>query len=196
MITDVHNSLSWCCIFQLAVGLTELVYYLARSPYGSVLLHDYRRSQFIVVDGEIKLTDVDDMEFEERTCDTDADCTVYFSAANTTLSVNCINGQCQGLNEKQNVFNTGRYFITLLLPSEAPGSLQPLIYSITQDYSQGNSDSQDLLYRITDLMDQYISGAYLERTSDTVDTGKCGNPDDIACCLAVILMVIYMKAEH
>ena len=31
-----------------------------------------------------------------------------------------------------------------------------------------------------DLMDQYISGAYLERTSDTVDTGKCGNPADIA----------------
>ena len=159
-------------MLQLAMGLTKLLHYLAHSPYGSILLPDYRRQQFIIVDGEIKLSDMDDMQFEERTCHTDSDCSLYFSASNFTLSVDCMNGRCDGLNERQNVFNTGRHFMKLLLPAEAPGALQSLIHGIVDDSSHGTSSSSDLMDRMTQLLDLYVTGTYLDRLEPTIDTGE------------------------
>jgi hypothetical protein len=135
------------------------MHYMAHSPYGSLLLPDYRRQQFIVVAGDIKLTDLDDMLFEERACHEQRDCALYFSASNVTLRVECVEGRCEGLNERQNVFNTARHFLQLLLPADAPGSLHTLIHSVLTS----TSTAQQLLDHVTHLLHLYVTGAYLDR---------------------------------
>ncbi len=71
--------------FQISLGVTQLLSSLAQSPLGAVAINDFRRQQFVSVNGEIKLSDVDDMSFEEPTCDSNASCEHFFSSANFTL---------------------------------------------------------------------------------------------------------------
>ena len=71
--------------FQISLGITQLVVSLAQSPLGAVGLNDFRRQQFVLVHGEIKLSDVDDISFEEPICDRNIDCEHFFSTANFTL---------------------------------------------------------------------------------------------------------------
>ena len=62
------------------------MFFLVHSPFGPIVLNDFRREQFILVDGEIKLTDLDDIGFQERQCLTENDCSVVFSSSsNFTL---------------------------------------------------------------------------------------------------------------
>jgi hypothetical protein len=39
-------------------------------------MNDFRRQQFVLVGGTLKLSDVDDLGVGEPGCETDADCTV------------------------------------------------------------------------------------------------------------------------
>lgn len=91
---------------QITYDLTKLLHYLAHSPFGSVALNDFRRQQFVIVDGssasdqgqvktgddgssvdglELKLIDVDDIGFDETSCTVDADCVDNFEADNVTV---------------------------------------------------------------------------------------------------------------
>ena len=86
-----HNKSLVLFLCQISYGLSKLLYYLAHSPYGSVIVNDFRRQQFILVDGDIKLTDLDDIGFTERECRTDYNCQQYYSSANLTLRlVKCV----------------------------------------------------------------------------------------------------------
>ena len=71
--------------FQISYGLCKLVHYLAHSPYGSLVLSDYRRQQFVLIDGDLKLTDLDDIGFTEPFCLLDTDCEHYYSSTDVTL---------------------------------------------------------------------------------------------------------------
>lgn len=80
-MTDVFLTVS----LQVCYGVAKLLQYLANSPYGSVVLNDFRRQQFVLVNGEPKLSDIDDMGFGEPSCSTDHDCQHYYSSVNVTL---------------------------------------------------------------------------------------------------------------
>jgi hypothetical protein len=93
-------------VFQITYDLTKLLHYLAKSPFGSVALNDFRRQQFVIIDGsstpdhrqagagdrdgsvdglELKLIDVDDIGFDEISCTVNADCVDKFEAENITV---------------------------------------------------------------------------------------------------------------
>jgi len=57
---------------------------MSDTQYGSMSMNDFRRQQFVLVDGTLKLSDVDDTGFEDPVCTTTKDCTVIFSSANFT----------------------------------------------------------------------------------------------------------------
>jgi hypothetical protein len=61
---------------QLALGIAQILHHLAHSPLGSLSMNDFRRQQFVLVGGTLKLSDVDDLGVDEPGCETDADCTV------------------------------------------------------------------------------------------------------------------------
>uniref|UniRef100_A0A8C2T8F7 Extracellular tyrosine-protein kinase PKDCC n=1 Tax=Coturnix japonica TaxID=93934 RepID=A0A8C2T8F7_COTJA len=120
---------SWEDRFRICLSLVRLLHYLAHSPLGSVTLLDFRPRQFVIVDGELKVTDLDDASIEESSCTSNSDCFMEFPARNFTLPCS-VEGRCQNMNEKRNLYNAYRFFFTYLLPHSAPPSLRPLLDKI------------------------------------------------------------------
>lgn len=61
----------------------------------------------MLVDGELKVTDLDDARVEETPCAGSADCILEFPARNFTLPCSA-HGWCEGMNEKRNLYNAYR----------------------------------------------------------------------------------------
>lgn len=47
-------------------------------------MNDFRRQQFVLVNGSLKLSDVDDLGFGDPACDVDDECTLRFTSSNFT----------------------------------------------------------------------------------------------------------------
>jgi protein kinase domain-containing protein len=58
----------------LVLGVDRLLHHLAHSPLGSLAMNDLRRQQFVLAEGVLKLSDVDDMGVTEPRCERDEDC--------------------------------------------------------------------------------------------------------------------------
>lgn len=92
---------------QVCLGLVRLLHFLSESPLGSVALLDFQPRQFVMVEGELKLTDLDDATTREPLCRTDADCLLQFPLRN--FSARCSErGLCEGMNEMRNLYNAHR----------------------------------------------------------------------------------------
>ncbi|NXJ87454.1 PKDCC kinase, partial [Corythaixoides concolor] len=128
---------SWEDRFRICLSLVRLLHYLAHSPLGSVTLLDFRPRQFVIVDGELKVTDLDDASIEESSCTSNSDCFMEFPARNFTLPCS-VEGRCQSMNEKRNLYNAYRFFFTYLLPHSAPSSLRPLLDKIVNATGNGS----------------------------------------------------------
>ncbi|XP_071595617.1 extracellular tyrosine-protein kinase PKDCC [Heliangelus exortis] len=155
---------SWEDRFRICLSLVRLLHYLAHSPLGSVTLLDFRPRQFVIVDGELKVTDLDDASIEESTCTSNSDCFMEFPARNFTLPCS-VEGRCQSMNEKRNLYNAYRFFFTYLLPHSAPSSLRPLLDKIvnaTGELHWGIDETAAQLERVLNL---YKSGQYLQNTT-------------------------------
>lgn len=61
-----------------------------------------------MVDGNLKVTDMDDASTEELSCKEDNDCTLDFPTKSFHLKCSAV-GKCEGINEKKNLFNAYRY---------------------------------------------------------------------------------------
>lgn len=90
--------------FKICLSLVKLLFYLAHSPLGSIVLLDFQPRQFVMVDGNLKVTDMDDASTEELSCKEDNDCTLDFPAKSFILKCTAA-GKCDRLNEKKNLFN-------------------------------------------------------------------------------------------
>ncbi|XP_041922101.1 extracellular tyrosine-protein kinase PKDCC [Alosa sapidissima] len=176
-ITELGNPLEmiqllqtpWEERFRICLSLVRLLHFLAHSPLGPVTLLDFRPRQFVLVSGELKVTDLDDASVEETPCGSPhaapADCLMEFPARNFTLP--CIRGRCQGINEKRNLYNAYRFFFTYLLPHSAPPALRPLLDKIvnsTGELAWGIDETQVHLEKVLHL---YKNGLYLQNTSQT-----------------------------
>ncbi|XP_056344305.1 extracellular tyrosine-protein kinase PKDCC isoform X2 [Oenanthe melanoleuca] len=151
-------------VLQICLSLVRLLHYLAHSPLGSVTLLDFRPRQFVIVDGELKVTDLDDASVEESSCTSNSDCFMEFPARNFTLPCS-VEGRCQSMNEKRNLYNAYRFFFTYLLPHSAPSSLRPLLDKIvnaTGELHWGIDETAAQLERVLNL---YKSGEYLQNTT-------------------------------
>ncbi|KAJ6666950.1 hypothetical protein lerEdw1_018952 [Lerista edwardsae] len=155
---------------KICFSLVRLLHYLAHSPLGSVTLLDFRPRQFVIVDGELKVTDLDDASIEETSCTSNRDCFMEFPARNFTLPCS-VEGKCQHMNEKRNLYNAYRFFFTYLLPHSAPSSLRPLlnvIVNATGELQWGIDETAVHLERVLHL---YKSGRYLQNTTRIPRTG-------------------------
>lgn len=70
--------------FQICTDITKIIHFMATTPYGTMAMNDFRRQQFVLVDGTLKVSDVDDVGFGDPSCDSDDVCTIHFSSANFT----------------------------------------------------------------------------------------------------------------
>ncbi|XP_069714505.1 extracellular tyrosine-protein kinase PKDCC-like [Phaenicophaeus curvirostris] len=148
--------------FKICLSLVKLLFYLAHSPLGSVVLLDFQPRQFVMVDGNLKVTDIDDAGTEELSCKEDKDCTLDFPTKSFPLKCSAV-GKCEGINEKKNLFNAYRYFFTYLLPHSAPLALRPFLNDIlnaTGDLRYGINDTLKAFEKVLHL---YKSGLYLPK---------------------------------
>ena len=116
---------------QICLGLARLLHYLAHSPLGPLFIRDFKLSQFILVSGEVKLTDFDDVDNEEPRCSADRDCVVRGIAKNKTLK--CVSGRCQGVVAATNLDNACRNVISHVLVPGAPKKLRGHLKEVKQN---------------------------------------------------------------
>ncbi|XP_030071238.1 extracellular tyrosine-protein kinase PKDCC [Microcaecilia unicolor] len=150
--------------FKVCLSLVRLLHFLAHSPLGSVALLDFQPRQFVTVDGDLKVTDLDDASTEELTCSGDADCVLEFPTKSFSLTCAAA-GRCEGINEKRNLYNAYRYFFTYLLPYTAPPALKPFLFNImnaTGDLRYGINETLEAFEKVLYL---YKSGLHLPKRS-------------------------------
>ncbi|XP_037995615.1 extracellular tyrosine-protein kinase PKDCC-like isoform X2 [Motacilla alba alba] len=122
----------------------------------------FKPRQFVMVEGNLKVTDMDDASTEELSCKEDNDCTLDFPTKSFPLKCSVV-GKCEGINEKKNLFNAYRYFFTYLLPHSAPPALRPLLSDIlnaTGDLRYGINETLRAFEKVLHL---YKSGLYLQK---------------------------------
>ncbi|XP_025072039.1 extracellular tyrosine-protein kinase PKDCC-like [Alligator sinensis] len=153
---------TWEERFKVCLSLVKLLFYLAHSPLGSIVLLDFQPRQFVMVDGNLKVTDLDDASTEELSCKDDNDCMLDFPTKSFLLKCSAA-GKCEGINEKKNLFNAYRYFFTYLLPYTAPPGLQPFLSDIlnaTGDLRYGINETLRAFEKVLHL---YKTGIYLQK---------------------------------
>ncbi|XP_069810432.1 extracellular tyrosine-protein kinase PKDCC [Dendropsophus ebraccatus] len=155
---------SWEDRFRICLSLVRLLHYLAHSPLGSITLLDFRPRQFVIVDGELKVTDLDDASMEETLCTRNEDCFMEFPARNFTLQCS-VEGKCQNMNEKRNLYNAYRFFFTYLLPHSAPSSLRPLLDAIVNATGELRWGIDETSAQFEKVLYLYKSGAYLSNAT-------------------------------
>ncbi|XP_060610350.2 extracellular tyrosine-protein kinase PKDCC [Anolis sagrei] len=155
---------SWEDRFRICFSLVQLLHYLAHSPLGSVTLLDFRPRQFVIVDGELKVTDLDDASTEETSCTSSRDCFMEFPARNFTLPCT-VEGKCQNMNEKRNLYNAYRFFFTYLLPHSAPSSLRPMLDMIVNATGELHWGIDETAVQLEKVLHLYKSGMYLQNTT-------------------------------
>ncbi|KAM3919149.1 extracellular tyrosine-protein kinase PKDCC-like [Leptodactylus fuscus] len=143
--------------FKICWELVQLLYYLANSPMGSIALLDFQPRQFVLVNGSLKVTDMDDATSEEPTCTQDDDCELAFPAK--TFSMFCSEtGRCMGSNEKRNLYNAYRFFFTYLLPHTAPPALRPFLEDIMNGTGDLHVGINETLKAFEEVLNLYKSG--------------------------------------
>ena len=75
----------------------------------------------------------------------------------------CVYSCCEGYNEKRNIFNAGRHFITFLLPHGAPSKLKLLIDWVVDGYANVTLNTEQLLRLMDKIVEIYSKGSYLDR---------------------------------
>ncbi|RXN01731.1 Extracellular tyrosine-protein kinase PKDCC [Acipenser ruthenus] len=149
---------------EICLSLVRLLHYLAHSPLGSITLLDFRPRQFVIVDGELKVTDLDDASADKAPCSSSADCFMEFPARNFTLHCSS-QGLCQSINEKRNLYNAYRFFFTYLLPHSAPTALRPLLDRIVNSTGELRWGIDETLSELEKLLHLYSNGLYLLNTT-------------------------------
>lgn len=61
-------------LLQLALGVARVLHHLAHSSLGSLAMREVTSQQFVLADGELKLSDADDLEMLEPPCSQHTDC--------------------------------------------------------------------------------------------------------------------------
>ncbi|KAF4517346.1 hypothetical protein B566_EDAN011733 [Ephemera danica] len=154
--------LGWEDRLQLALGVARILQLLAHSPLGSLAMNDFRRQQFVLVNGVLKLSDVDDVGLEEPACDVSMDCDRHLPEALQQLALTrCETGRCRGHNERVNVWHAGKHFIRHLLPLGAPAALKPRIRELLDGYADASWSARHVLAATEELVRVFSEGKHL-----------------------------------
>lgn len=155
-----YHCWSSCVLYlQICLGLARLLHYLSNSPLGSLQIRDFKLSQFVLVGGEIKLTDFDDVDNEEPRCSTKRECVVKGFNRNKTLP--CDQGTCRGLIAARNLQSVALNFINHILVPGAPEHLQVCLKEIKFNLQRLTWDSETLLWHSEKVLALLRSGKHL-----------------------------------
>ena len=138
----------WRLRLRTAIELAELLDYFANSPLGSLSISDFKDTHFLLVNGRVKLIDLDDVTSLEPTCKPSRG-TSEICGYNTQ----CVGGICVGYNARRNMDNFSKMFFSNLLFSDDAKNEEQLsrIRGRLLDFSLTAYELKDLLYRFLDV---------------------------------------------
>ncbi|XP_071513014.1 extracellular tyrosine-protein kinase PKDCC-like isoform X2 [Panulirus ornatus] len=159
---------------QLASDIGRILYHLAQSPLGTLLMKDFRREQFVISGGSLKLSDVDDVVIGDHPCTTDQDCAIKDGVKeNILINLTCVMEVCKGFNSHLNAIHASQHFMRLLIPYGGPAALESACLHIVNLQSRGLLDSEAVHHEIQSLVRNYSSGAYLSAAEkDTIQKSR------------------------
>lgn len=138
---------TWAKRVKYCMEIGRLLQFLEDSPMGSTAISDFRDEQFVLVDGSLKLSDVDDLSSTEPDCDENMQCLV-----NGKSAVKCSsNMKCGGLNASLNLYHAYEVFIGPLLSRDVPPSLDTAAKRLLKSLQKGELDAEGLVYRLKNL---------------------------------------------
>jgi hypothetical protein len=151
--------------FQIAVGLARLIKYFSVCPLGSLVIRDFQLIQFVIINNDIKLSDLDDLGNEGHSCRSDHDCIIGNQTYNVTLP--CVNNFCQGYNEKWNLYNLERFYFKMFLLPGAPQHVVEDLEKIEKRAALLKYNSEDLLRDLERVLEKLRNGQGLGRVLAT-----------------------------
>ena len=105
----------WKLRLKTAIDLADLLDYLSNSPLGSMRISDFKDAHFLLKDGRIKLTDLDDVTSLEPSCRPPKGSIVDTNTNLCGYGLQCIGGICPGYNALKNIDNFNQLFFKTLL---------------------------------------------------------------------------------
>ncbi|XP_064485768.1 extracellular tyrosine-protein kinase PKDCC-like [Ornithodoros turicata] len=147
--------MSWEDRLRVGLGLARLLSYMSEDARGPILVTDFRRQQFVLHDGEIKLSDLDDVAYGDPACSAALDCEIV-----TGVQVQCVSGSCQNFAERSNVLKTGRHFLNFLLMPSVPQLLEHRVHQIMDAYQNASWSARKLLQETELVAKLFSNGSY------------------------------------
>lgn len=151
--------LYYISLFQIAVGLARLIKYFSVSPLGSLVIRDFQLIQFVTMNDEIKLSDLDDTGNEGHPCHSNHDCIIGNQTYNITLP--CINNFCRDYNEKWNLYNLERVYFKMFLLPGAPEHVRKDLEDIEGHAELLKYNSKDLVRDLEKVLGKLRNGQEL-----------------------------------
>ncbi|XP_046845027.1 extracellular tyrosine-protein kinase PKDCC-like isoform X2 [Xenia sp. Carnegie-2017] len=153
--------MAWHERFRIAVGLARLLKYFSESPLGSLVIRDFQLIQFVTVNGDVKISDLDDVTNEGIRCKSNSDCVIGSKTKNISLS--CINNTCAGYNERWNLYNLERFYLKEFLQIGAPQGVFEDLQKIKKKSASFMYDASTLLSDLEYLLRKLRNGFGLEK---------------------------------
>lgn len=136
-----------------AKQLSELLHYLENHPLGSLALTNTYNSDFVIVNKRLKLVDLDDVMFEEKTCRFNSDCKIPGASQ---VKVTCsTSGRCENRNAKINLKKMGPIMFEQML-NNAPTAYTSEVNKIRHGIISLQLSNDEVLQALTDLEKRYV----------------------------------------
>ncbi|XP_041467602.1 extracellular tyrosine-protein kinase PKDCC-like [Lytechinus variegatus] len=153
--------MTWEDRLRVCLGISRLMVYLSESPLGSLAIHDYKLSQFITVDGEIKLADLDDVDNNHSPCSTSSECSIDMGT-NITLYTSCSNEVCSNFSQKSNMAHSYLKFFVFLQLEQPPG-MSELIGQFINNTKKILWSPRQCLQHMQTILSYYKQGKYIDQ---------------------------------
>ncbi|XP_060604905.1 uncharacterized protein LOC132757598 isoform X2 [Ruditapes philippinarum] len=118
MQQDLYQLLPWSSKIEIAIQLMKLLLYLENSPIGSLGFEKLQLNDFVMLNSDIKLVDLDNLMIGEKFCNTDNDCMVEDIPQKV---ISCEEKMCKGRNMMKNLYLLQQSVLSLLFQYSPEG---------------------------------------------------------------------------
>ncbi|XP_077996169.1 extracellular tyrosine-protein kinase PKDCC-like [Glandiceps talaboti] len=147
------RKLPWQQRLKICQSIARLLDFMSDSSLGSLQIPDFKEEQFVMVNGVIKLSDVDDVTNVEPVCDSNLQCLIDARQ----IGIKChSNYHCIGMNAALNLYRAYNVFFGPLLNSDTPPELQNTVTKLLLDIENFNVDAEELVQSLERLEQQEL----------------------------------------
>lgn len=144
------RKMAWPVKLKAALDIAELLHFFHNSPIGRIRIGDFKRDQFRLINGTVKISDLDDLTVEEQSCQDVSDCYIL----GRDRGVSCTEEICKDFNTIANIKVANKIFFTPVL-SNAPKVVQHDCLSLLDALRQPDLETEELRNRLGSIKTKY-----------------------------------------